>query len=351
MEKRMITSALERTAKRKLWAFHSDGTQALLRHGIAVPDWGETGDLTGLTADKYAFREAAAAAYPDAGSLAVTDAGNVLYRLVYEIRTGDAVICAYGEQVYLGIVTGDYLYYPEAEHTEHQRGVRWCRRLPRKDFSPSALREIGRSPVRIFAVKRFQEEFLSALDGSSGGEAVFQPSAFQKQAAAPSGDVLASDSIQPVSVPSRVEPEPDVRRYILRQLEETLDSREFPAFVGDLLRAMGYAVVEFSRSGGAADLAVRRDELLPRVLVRARAGVVGEGDAAALERTLEGSEYGFLFTLRDLPREAAASLRTVPGIRVIDGMELADLILRHYGSLSERYRSRIPLRMIFVPMG
>ena len=335
---------------RTLWTVHArdaEDAALFLHHNMIAFGWPEMGDLSALAADKEAFREAFRTAYPDESAVERATAGNLLFRLLHEMRSGDALVFPHENGVYLGTVSGPYAF----DSTLGQcRGVRWVKRLPRDDFSRDAMRETGASPMRLYEVKRFAGDFLSALGDSRRGQTPRTEQAPSPPSTADSGTQPAAQTGGPVSVTdeSLLENPSGLLRFILDALRGKLTRDTFPDFTADLLRAMGYQVEEADGNGGA-DFAAVRDTLLPRVLVRAKAGRVEEADIAALEREIHAGEYGILFTLADFPEEIRQSLDDAPGLRGVAGTELASLTLEFYPALEGRYRRMIPLRTIYLP--
>ena len=58
-------------------------------------------------------------------------------------------------------------------------------------------------------------------------------------------------------------------------------------------------------------------------------------------------DYGLFVTLSDYTKNAQRYLDSTPIIRGINGTELADLILKYYKDLSDRYARMIPLKMVY----
>ena len=61
-------------------------------------------------------------------------------------------------------------------------------------------------------------------------------------------------------------------------------------------------------------------------------------------------DYGLFVTLSNYTKRATSYLEHTPIIRGINGAELAELILKYYDKLSERYRKLIPLKMVYIPV-
>ena len=55
-------------------------------------------------------------------------------------------------------------------------------------------------------------------------------------------------------------------------------------------------------------------------------------------------------TLTNYTLNAQKYLQSTPIIRGINGVELADLVLKYYDGLSENYKKIIPLKKVFIPV-
>ena len=81
----------------------------------------------------------------------------------------------------------------------------------------------------------------------------------------------------------------------------------------------------------------RKTDQIPRTEVDQLLGTLGEG------------EYGLFVSLGSFSRQSVELERNRPKLRLIDGEQFVELLMEHYGRLSPRYRSLIPLKQIYVP--
>jgi len=105
---------------------------------------------------------------------------------------------------------------------------------------------------------------------------------------------------------------------------------------------------------GGVDIIASKDELgfeppVMKVECKKTLKTKGRPDIQKLIGTLEGDECGLFVTLGDMSTEARILERSKPNIRIIDGDELATLVLNHYTNLDAKYRNFIPLKQIFIP--
>ena len=133
-----------------------------------------------------------------------------------------------------------------------------------------------------------------------------------------------------------------------------MSHQEFEEFTADLLRALGYEarVTAYSQDGGV-DVIAHRDPLgveppLIKVQCKHHTGTVGAPEVQQLVGTQSPNELSLFVSLGAYSRDAVAIERVRQGLRLISGEDLVDLVLRHYGSLSQRWRGRIPLTSVLV---
>lgn len=70
----------------------------------------------------------------------------------------------------------------------------------------------------------------------------------------------------------------------------------------------------------------------------------------SLKGAMREGDYGLFVTLSGYTKNAKKYLENTPIIRGINGPELVDLILKYYEELDEKYRSMIPLKMVYIPV-
>ena len=123
--------------------------------------------------------------------------------------------------------------------------------------------------------------------------------------------------------------------------------------MADLLRAMIYRTT-VSKKGGdrGIDIIAYKDELPPRILVqvKSRDGNVSENAIQSLKGAMREGDYGLFVTLSSYAKNAQDYLDNTPIIRGIDGPALAELVLKYYDKMSERYQKLIPLKMVYIPV-
>lgn len=280
-----------------------------------------------------------------AGSLRV-QAGQI-YRFVREMKEGDIVVypSKHDRMINIGRFTGKTDYVDgDADEYPNRRGVAWLKHCPRSDFSQSALNEIG-SALTLFRVKAHAGEFLSKIGVTS-------------QASAPEplteiAEDSADDDAATVSVSQQAEE--STADFVIRRVMTELSGYQFEELVAHLLECMGYTARVTTRSGdGGVDVIAHTDVLgfqppIIKVQCKRQTGPTGNGEVNQLLGTLGEGEFGLFVNLGSYSRSAVELERNRPKLRLINGEGFVELVLQHYAKLAPRYRSLIPLKLIYVP--
>ena len=83
--------------------------------------------------------------------------------------------------------------------------------------------------------------------------------------------------------------------------------------------------------------------------MKSQDGDINKAPIAQLKGDMKPGDYGLFVTLSNYNEKAADFLAENPSLRGINGGELADLILKYYADMSERFQKIIPLKMVYVP--
>lgn len=323
-----------------IWGIHAgqtgDADELFLSRSCIAVGWHEAGDVTHLPANRESFKERFSEVFTSNPKAIPTWAGQ-LFRFVHEMKIGDIV--AYSSKqdrtIHIGRVSGPAVYDP-AVHPRYttQRPVEWLRALPRTTFSQGALYEIG-SALTLFQIRNYAEEYLSGLRGNPP---VTEP-VVEDEAVAYVADEIESTT----------------QDFVLRRLAQDLKGHPFAHFVAQLLGTMGYRTrVAGEGPDGGIDIIAHRDELgfeppIVKVQVKSTEGRIGDPEVSALYGKVEAGEYGLLVTLGTFTPQARAFARAKSNLRLLDGVELVDLILSHYEMLDSRYKRTLPLRRVYIP--
>ena len=319
--------------EKKVWGIHTLDDNLFLKKCIIAIGWSEMDDLTQIPADREAFKAKYIETYPDAKPGSIPTSSGMLYRFCNEIQPGDIIIypSKSDRMINIGEVTGEYKYVQEQGEYVHTRTVKWLKRFPRMDFTQGALYEIG-SAMTLFSVKNYADEFLDALNGKKGGTG----GGVDITIGATAEEILEN-----------------TKDYVLKELSRNLKGYDLEGFVASLLQAMGYRTTVSQQGGDSGiDIVAYKDELPPRIAVQVKSqdGDIKETTIQSLKGAMMPGDYGLFVTLSNYTRNAKKFLDKNPMIRGINGAELADLVLKYYEALDDRYRMMIPLKKVYIPM-
>ncbi len=306
---------------------------------IAISSAEVESDVSQLPASRGAFKEA----FNVASSLrpeAVPIHAGQLFRFVHEMRIGDRVIYPrrHDRTLRWGEVIGPYVHELDNNgEFSHRRAVRWIGKLSRDDFSQGALYELS-SLLALFEVKSFAGEFRGKFEaGKTPGDASTPPIEDEFEAA------VARDIAD------------TTRDYISKKIKTELKGVPFEPFVADLFRAMGYrARATRSTRDDGVDVIAHRDELgieppILKVQVKVNDSNIGADCVKAFYAMVHDRDVGVFITTSGYSASAVDFARTKGNLRLVNGVELVDLIQKYYDSLDIDYRRRIPLRRLLVP--
>jgi restriction system protein len=196
----------------------------------------------------------------------------------------------------------------------------------------------------LFRVKKNVHVFEQFLD--SGAETVPQH---------------VSEGFETETVDEWIETEPSAARldqfthdFILKTLLEGLSHEEFEHFTADLLRAMGYQarVTPFSSDGGI-DVIAHKDPLgleppLIKVQCKHTSAQQSRPDVQRLSGTLAHGELALFVCLGSFSKDAVGYERERQNLRLLTGADVVELTLTNYERLPPRWKSRMPLRQVYV---
>ncbi|MFQ3248056.1 MAG: restriction system protein [Arenicella sp.] len=305
--------------------------------------WHQLGDLALIEDTREAIKAELAdkIEYEKPGAIPVH--AGVLYRFKVEMTLGDIVIYPSKSDrlVNIGEITGNYEFVERDDNGyPNHRSIRWIGSFPRTDFKQSALNEIG-SAMTMFMVNTHRDDFLEKV-GLSDTEL----------SAATSSDEPDDESVtESVAQQAQLTTED----FIIKRLHSRLTHYEFEYFVAHLLECMGYTTrVSEQSSDGGVDVIAHNDQFgfvppILKVQCKQSTGSNGEPEASQLLGTLGEGEYALFVNLGSYSRPARMLERNKAKLRLIDGSELAELVVEHYSKMSPRYRTILPLKQIHVP--
>lgn len=314
-----------------VWCVRADSgqfTEHFLCGGYAGIGWSEITQDLGTVRSREELYPLVRAAYPDVhSSIVIGNYVGQIARFLMEIRAGDYIITPAldTEWLHYGKVGLDPSYFFSATEDgcryRHRRRVEWAKDcLKRSNFSVPFQNTI-RSSLTVFAVSQ-REEFLAAI-----GQAEPMPKGTTQY---------------------------DPYRVVLEQILE-LDDKEFEILIGHLLTALGFEgseVVGKAGDGGVdatGELNVANLAKV-KVFVQAKRYKLGSKVNAATVRQLRqaipfGGQGAFV-TTADY-QAAAAEVALEPGfprIGLINGRQLVDLLIEHWGNIPPEFRERLGLK-------
>ncbi len=330
-----------------MWGIHNDTlTTELVDQGFVSIGWDELGDLRSIGTDRDRLKARLADTYPDKKPRAIAGWTGILHRFTEEISVGDIVVAPYkpDSTINIGIVTGPYDFASDASTHRHRRPVEWKKTgISRTIFSQAGLYELG-AFLAVFGIRKHDAEFRAALTSTT---TTVEDTELAVEAA-------SQDASDETDEPRASRIDRHTRDFVLERMKSGMSHQEFEEFTADLLRALGYEarVTAYTQDGGV-DVIAHRDPLgveppLIKVQCKHHTGTVGAPEVQQLVGTQSPNELSLFVTLGAYSRDALAIERVRQGLRLISGEDLVDLVLRHYGAMSQRWRGRIPLTSALV---
>ena len=326
------------TNKKTIWAIRGgktgDANTLFLQKNFVAIGWNETGDLSRLAANREAFKQKLAEAYPDAKPGAIPVNAGQTFRFVHEVKIGDLIVypSKVDRLIHIGEITGNFQHSPKTDKGyPNMRSVKWLRELPRTHFTQGAIYEIN-SAMSFFQIKNYADEIYSALEGKS---------------APVTDDKTITAVAQNISE--------NTGDFILRKLAQELKGHPFAYFVGHLLEKMGYNTrISPEGTDGGIDIIAHKDELgfeppIIKVQVKSNEGSIGDPVVSALYGKVDRGEFGLIVTLGTFTNQAKNFARNKSNLRLVDGEELVKLILNHYEEFDSSYKGLMPLKRVYVP--
>ena len=313
-----------------VWCVRADSgqfTDHFLRGGYAGIGWSEIAQDLGAVRSREVLYPLVRSAFPDVQSAIVV--GNYvgqIARFLLEIHANDYVITPAldTEWLHYGRVGADPSYFfattEDGCRYRHRRRVQWAKdRLKRGDFSVPFQNTI-RSSLTVFAVSQ-TDEFLAAIG----------------VAAAP-----------------RVAANYDPYRVVLEQVLE-LDDKEFEILVGHLLTALGFEGSEVTGKTGDGGVDATGELNVAglakvKVFVQAKRYKLGAKVNAStvkqLRQAIPFGGQGAFITTADYQAAAAdvALAAGFPRIGLINGRQLVDLLIEHWGDIPPEFQERLGLK-------
>ncbi|AIF41818.1 restriction endonuclease [Dermacoccus nishinomiyaensis] len=341
-----------------MWGIHNDTIgDELVAGGFISLGWEEMPNLRMLGDDRERMKAELLSRYPGAKPGAIPVWAGILLRFAFTMREGDIVIAPdkATSTLNFGRIVGPYEFDALARRHPHRRPVQWLKTdVPRGLFPQSALHEIG-SALTLFRVKRHEQIFKAFLDAPTEDAFLTSPLSHESDPTSITPELNDETSSEAVELPDAEAIEQSTSDFIIRTLLEEVSAREFEFFTADLLIAMGYvARATRASADGGIDVIAHRDALgleppLIKVQCKHRAATESRPDVQKLLGTLTSKdEHGLFVTLGTYSREARDVERERQNLRLLDGPDVARLVVTHYPNLPLTWRDRLPLRQVYV---
>lgn len=290
------------------------------KNGFVAIGWNEVPDLRKFSSLEQIKKSLENSTYQYSKSQIAAQAGQ-LTRFGHEIKNDDILLSPLGNGEYLVGIVGDY-YYDENPHGlcnyKHRRKIKWMgKTLSKEDMSTNLAYAVG-AIMTIFSLNKYSRE-LEML--------------------------IAGQTYTPAEKPQRI------RDIVLENLMD-LDGKEFEMFISHVLEIIGFSAETTQYSGdkgidvnGTLD-AEGVANITLRVQVKRKSSSIGNKDILAIRGALSQGEHGCLITLSTFTKQAVEEAQA-PGkvlIKLIDGNDLAGLILKHFDDIDDYYKKKFGIR-------
>ncbi len=284
------------------------------RSGFIAVGWNEISDLKKL-GDIAHIKSSLLLAYPNYTTPQIAAQAGQLSRFGLDMQLGDIVLSPLGEGRYLYGKVGEYFYETNPFGVcpfQHRRHIDWDSRILKKDEMSSNLAYALGATLTVFSLDKYAQEIESLIEGKL---------------------------MTPAEKPLRI------RDGIIASLLE-LDGKEFEDFISHLFEILGFEshatqyvgdkgidVIGILNAEGLADITLH-------VQVKRVRSSIGNKEVLAIRGTLNPGEHACLITLSTFTAQAEeeASALKKDQVKLIDGEDLASLILNHFDELDVQYR-------------
>lgn len=282
--------------------------------------WNEVADLTSLSTHQAIKKALQKTTYEYSAAQTGSAAGQ-LFRFSHEMKNGDIVLSPIGSGEYIVGQVGSYYYLDSPEKScpyKHRRQMTWQKEtISKEDMSTNLSYALG-ALLTVFSLEQYENE-LTAL--------------------------LVGESYTPADKPQRI------RDLVLTGLLE-LNGKEFEEFIKHILEIVGFSAettqyvadknIDINGTLNAEGLA----DITLRIQVKRIRSSISNKEILALRGALRTEEHGCFITLSTFTKSAieeAQAAGKIP-IKLIDGEDLAGLVLRHYDEVDEIYKAKFGIR-------
>lgn len=336
----------------RLWVVHISNNRHLAERaqeeGFICIGWTRIGNLAGLDSSEK-LKAAYERAFPDKSEASVRSSYGQVFRFAHEMEVGEPVVYPIkgSRDVLVGKITGPYEWSDDPELKEGDCRnicrVKWLQRIPRVQFSQSALRSFG-----SFSSVSTADEHLGEVRALLAGEG--KTKADTEVATASVAD--EADESETDAVFAAEEVIQATKDYLIRRWTRT--GQAFEEVVSAVFRALGYtATTQQGTHDLGVDVIAHADPLgvTPPILkIQAKSGTTTVGAPAVkqLRGVLNPGEKAILISLGGFSNDARHTEQNDANVILIDSDRFVELLLRSYERLSADMRHRFPLQQLYV---
>ena len=297
-------------------------------------------DVGKLSASRSAFKQAYDPSITNVRPEAVPILAGQLFRFVHEVKIGDYVVYPRKSDRTLrwGEIAGPYVFHSDGSSDfSHRRSVIWNGKAGRDLFSQGALYELG-STLTLFEVKSFADEIIEKFSGVAAG-GLATPQATREE----DTETVVRDVVEAT------------RDFISKKLRSELKGYPLEPFVADLFRSMGYRAHTTRKvKDDGIDIVAHRDELgieppVLKIQVKAQDANIGADCVKAFYAMVQDRDVGIFVSTGGYSSSARDFARTKGNLKLVDGVDLVELIQKYYDGLEQKFRRQIPLRRVLIP--
>lgn len=287
----------------------------------AAIGWNEIEDLSKFKSLEE-LKSALEKKYQDYSPNQLGNVAGQLSRFGFELSNGDMVLSPKGSGEYYVGKIGDYYYESSPKGDcpyKHRRKVEWLENILLKEDMSTRLVNSTNAIQTIFSIDKHSEELNALIKG---------------------------DKFTPAEKPERI------RDIVLSALLE-LDGQEFELFIKHLLEVLGFQAeaTQYVRDGGIDVMGTLHAEGLAEIKLQVQAKryeskTIGSKVVRELKGSLSLDEHGCIITTSSFTTDAIedASKAGHKTIKLIDGNDLAGLILEHFDELDDNYKKLFQVR-------
>lgn len=289
------------------------------KDGFVAIGWNELPDLTKFK-ELEDLKESMQKLYKYTPAQLGAQAGQV-YRFGNILKNGDYVLSPIGEGEYVIGEVGDYYFNENPQgHCpfKHRRKVTWNEKTISKDEMSTNLTYALGATLTIFSLDKYANELKA---------------------------IIAGDTPTPAEQPQRV-------RDIIQEALLELDGREFEEFIRHLLEIIGFEAqtTQYVGDKGIDVTGILNAEGIAEITLRVQVkrvrGSISNKDILAMRGALAQSEHACFITLSNFTKQAIeeAEAEGKVQVRLLDGEDLAGLVLKNFDDLDEEYKKRFSIR-------